>query len=161
MIEAYCWPQSVAPGEPVALHVSTDAGTFEVTVTREGANPQVVWTGTGIADHHPTPTDAAANGCGWPAALDIPVGGDWRSAYYAVTVTAGDERADAFLVVRPAPGGPKAPILLVLTTTTWNAYNDWGGPSLYTGGTQVSFERPMAPGFLTKPAGSRRKAQPV
>ena len=34
MIEAYCWPQSVAPGEPVALHVSTDAGTFEVTVTR-------------------------------------------------------------------------------------------------------------------------------
>ena len=30
MIEAYCWPQSVAAGEPVALHVSTDAAAFDV-----------------------------------------------------------------------------------------------------------------------------------
>jgi hypothetical protein len=76
--------------------------------------------------------------------------GAWRSGYYAVTVTAGDERADAFLVVRPDPTDP-APILLVLSTTTWHAYNDWGGPSLYTGGTRVSFERPLANGFLVKP----------
>ena len=39
----------------------------------------------------------------------------------------------------------------MLATTTWNAYNDWGGPSLYTGGTRVSFERPFADGFLVKP----------
>jgi N,N-dimethylformamidase beta subunit-like protein len=39
----------------------------------------------------------------------------------------------------------------VLSTTTWHAYNDWGGPSLYTGGTRVSFRRPFAPGFLVKP----------
>ncbi len=49
---------------------------------------------------------------------------------------------------------------MVLATTTWNAYNDWGGPSLYTGGTRVSFERPLAPGFLVKPEPHRRKAQP-
>ena len=41
-----------------------------------------------------------------------------------------------------------------------DAYNDWGGPSLYTGGTRVSFERPLAPGFLVKPEPHRRKAQP-
>ncbi len=39
----------------------------------------------------------------------------------------------------------------MLSTSTYNAYNDWGGPSLYTGGTHVSFERPLAPGFLAKP----------
>jgi len=161
VIEAYCWPQSLAPGEPASLHVSTDAGTFQVSVTREGANPEVVWSETGAAPHHPTPADASSNGCGWPAALQIPVGADWASAYYSVSVSAGEERADAFLVVRPASGGAKAPILLVLSTATWNAYNDWGGPSLYTGGTQVSFERPMAPGFLAKPPGARRKAQPT
>ena len=82
------------------------------------------------------------------------------SGFYAVTLTAGDERADAFLVVRPALGGPRAPLILVLSTTTWNAYNDWGGPSLYTGGTQVSFERPLARGFLDKPEPKRRKMQP-
>ena len=161
MLEAYTWPQSTSPGEPVGLHVSSDTGAFDVTVTREGAEPTVIWRGSGSAANHPTPPDAAANGCGWPAALQIPVGEDWRSAYYSVTVTAGAERADAFLVVRPASGGAKAPILLVLSTTTWNAYNDWGGPSLYTGGTQVSFERPMAPGFLVKPEPARRKAQPL
>ncbi len=161
MLEAYCWPHSVAPGEPVPLRISTDAGSFAVEVTRDGYDPEVVWNGEGRADAHVVPADASANGCDWPVALEIPVGAGWRSGYYAVTVTAGDERVDAFLVVRPAPGAAdRAPILLALATCTWNAYNDWGGPSLYTGGTQVSFDRPMAPGFLVKPEPHRRKAQP-
>ncbi len=101
--------------------------------------------GRSAARSHDTPVDASSTGCGWPPALEIPVG-DWRSGYYSVTVTAGDERADAFLVVRPDPSEP-APILLVLSTTTWHAYNDWGGPSLYTGGTRVSFERPLREGL--------------
>jgi hypothetical protein len=70
-----------------------------------------------------------------------------------------DDEADAFFVMRPAHR--RSPILLVLSTTTSNAYNDWGGPSLYTGGTRVSFERPLAPGFLRKPEPAVRKAQAV
>ncbi len=68
-------------------------------------------------------------------------------------------RADAFFVVRPR--ADRSPILLVLSTATYNAYNDWGGPSLYTGGTRVSFERPFARGFLTKPEPAVRKAETV
>jgi hypothetical protein len=48
----------------------------------------------------------------------------------------------------------------VLSTATYDAYNDWGGPSLYTGGTTVSMRRPMARGFLVKPEPHRRKMQP-
>ena len=84
---------------------------------------------------------------------------NWPSGYYAVTITSGDDRSDAFFVVRPDPGDP-APILLVLSTSTYDAYNDWGGPSLYTGGTRVSAERPLAKGFLVKPEPHRRKMQP-
>jgi len=162
MLEAYCWPPSVAPGEPVGLHVSTDAGSFRIEVARDGSERLEVFAADQVtAAHHPIPPDASSAGCGWPAAMTIPIGEDWPSGYYAVTVTAGDERADAFLVVHPAPGaGGRAPILLVLSTCTWNAYNDWGGPSLYTGGTQVAFDRPLAPGFLVKPEPHRRKAQP-
>jgi hypothetical protein len=160
MLEAYCMPQSVAPGEPVPLHVSTDAPSFDVSVARDGAAYEVVWrTEAAPGARHAVPDSASADGCGWPIAVEIPVGTDWRSGYYAVSVSAGEERADAFLVVRERRGDP-APILMVLATSTWNAYNDWGGPSLYTGGTRVSFERPMAPGFLTKPEPHRRKAQP-
>jgi len=161
VLEGYCFPRSATPGESIPLHVSTDAATFEVEVAREGTTREVVWRADAVdGEAHPMPDDASANGCGWPATLEIPVGEVWRSGYYAVTLTAGDERADAFLVVRPTPDGPRAPAILVLSTTTWNAYNDWGGPSLYTGGTRVSFERPLARGFLDKPQPKRRKMQP-
>jgi len=161
MLEAYCFPRSAAPGETLPLHVSTDAASFDVEVARVGAARDVVWTASAVpGTRHDTPDDAAASGCAWPAALEIPIGDDWRSGYYSVRLTAGAERADAFLVVRPGPDGRRAPMILVLSTSTWNAYNDWGGPSLYTGGTQVSFERPLARGFLDKPSPARRKMQP-
>ena len=150
MLEAYCWPMSVDPGEPVGLHVSTDAGTVCVEIARDGLVREAMWHGDDIVvGEHPVPENASSQGCGWPAAVEIPTDG-WRSGYYAVTLTAGSERADAYLVVRPTRARP-ASLLLVLTTTTYTAYNDWGGPSLYTGGTRVSFERPMAKGFLVKP----------
>ena len=47
MLEAYCWPRSVDPGQAVGLHVSTDAAGFEVTVTRDGAEPLEVWRADG------------------------------------------------------------------------------------------------------------------
>jgi hypothetical protein len=119
-------------------------------VIRDGATPDSVFRADALrGERHATPTNASANGCDWPVTVEIPTDG-WRSGYYAATVTAGVERADACVVVRPGSDDP-APILLVLATTTWNAYNDWGGPSLYTGGTRVSFERPFAKGFLVKP----------
>jgi hypothetical protein len=148
-LEAYCTPSSIAPGDPFSLHVSTDAGRFDVEVAREGADRESVWRGTGRSKVHEVPPDAASTGCGWPLTLEIPTEDTWRSGYHAVTVIAGDERADAFVVVRPSE--QRAPAILVLSTTTWQAYNDWGGPSLYTGGTRVSFDRPLARGFLVKP----------
>jgi len=160
MLEAYCWPRSVEPGEAVAIHASTDLEGFAVEVARDGANREEVWSAEGAAGHHAVPEDASSMGCGWPAALEVPVGERWRSGYYAVTLTSGDQRADAFFVVRSRPR-EAAPILMVLSTATYDAYNDWGGPSLYTGGTQVSSERPLAPGFLVKPEPHRRKMQPL
>jgi len=160
MLEGYAWPQSAAAGEEVELHVSTDAGRFDVDVAREGARRAVVWSRTGIqAARHETPEDASAFGCRWPVAVGVPVEARSASGFYSVTFRAGDETADAFFVVRP--GDRRAPIVLVLSTTTYNAYNDWGGPSLYTGGTRVSFERPLARGFLRKPEPERRKMQPL
>ncbi len=157
MLDGYCWPQSALPGEEIALHVSS-SGPFAVEVAREGAEREVVWRADAIAGtEHPIPATASADGCGWPATLTIPVSDDWRSGYHSVTLTSGQERADAFFVIRPERAS--SPILLGLSTATYNAYNDWGGPSLYTGGTRVSFQRPLARGFLSKPAPAVRKAQ--
>lgn len=159
MLDGYCWPQSVLPGGEVALHVSS-SGPFGVEVAREGGAREVVWRADAVAgSEHPVPATASADGCDWPASLAVPTDEAWRSGHYSVRLTSGDQEAHAFFAVRPAAG--LAPILLVLSTSTANAYNDWGGPSLYTGGTRVSFERPLARGFLAKPEPAVRKAQGV
>lgn len=162
-VDGYCWPQSVAGGEAVALHLSSPRGLpVAIEVARVGAVRTVVFTDDAVpADFHETPSDASSRGCGWPAALTIDVDPEWRSGYYEVVLSVevdGKARTNrAFFVVRPTPGQPTASALLALSTNTWNAYNDFGGPNLYTGGTQVSYQRPMAAGYLHKPPGHGRR----
>ena len=159
MLDGYAWPQSVLPGEEVSLHVSS-TGPFGVEVTREGGERQVIWQADAVpGSEHPIPATASAEGCGWPATLSIPVDPGWRSGFDSARMMAADEEAHAFFAVRPTTSS--APILLVISSSTTNAYNDWGGPSLYTGGTRVSFQRPLARGFLAKPEPAVRKAEAV
>ncbi|MDH5289349.1 MAG: hypothetical protein OEY41_05055 [Acidimicrobiia bacterium] len=165
-VTGYCWPQSVAAGESVALHLSSPRGLpVTVEVARIGAGRTVVFGEPAVpADHHATPPNAAAHGCHWPAPLTLDVDPAWQSGYYEVTLEVdldGKRRRNhAFFVVRPASTS-SAPILLALSTNTWHAYNDFGGPSLYTGNTQVSLQRPMSPGFLHKPPGHGRRVTVV
>jgi hypothetical protein len=117
------------------------------------------------AGDHPTPNRAAQTGCGWPVAAEVAVGDGWRSGYYEVLleidVDGRRRRSHAFFVVRPSIGQPSARALLALSTNTWHAYNDFGGRNLYTGGTSVALQRPMAPGYLHKPPGVGRRVTVV
>src|SRR3954452_20985184 len=150
VVTGYCWPQSVGPGEQVGLHLSSSGGRpVRVEVARIGARRDVVFRSDPVeADEHETPSDASSNGCCWPVALTLDVDPTWRSGYYEVVleIDVGEKvrRDHAFFVVRPRPD---ARIVLALSTNTWHAYNDFGGPNLYTGGTSVSMQRPMAAGY--------------
>jgi len=151
----YAWPQSVVAGQTVGLRAAGPPVPAELRVVRIGARPEIVWTATIELAPHDVPDDAASHGCDWPDAARLEIPAHWRSGYYEVVLRAGAEfrtETVGFFVVRAAEPSPSRP-LLVLTTNTWNSYNDFGGPNLYTGGTQVSFDRPLATGFLRKPAG--------
>ncbi len=130
---------------------------MSVEIARVGAKRDVVYSGEVTAQEHAIPEDAAAKGCDWPAAMTLEVDAAWRSGYYEVVLTIdvdGKTRRDfAFFVVRPQ----RCAIVLALATNTWHAYNDFGGPNLYTGGTTVSMQRPMSPGYLFKPPGKGRR----
>jgi hypothetical protein len=159
----WCWPQSVEAGQSVALHLSS-AGRRPVTVevARCGWKREVVLRQEGVeAGDHATPLDAAQQGCGWPVAWTFPVEVGWRSGFYEVVlevdVDGSARREHAFFVVRPRIGAPAGRILLALATHTWHAYNDFGGRNLYTGGTSVSLQRPLARGYLHKPPGAGRR----
>ena len=160
-VYGYCWPQSVAPGGSVALHLSSARGLpVDVRVTRVGTDRAELWHDTVPADFHETPRGAYAEGCGWPAATTIEIGDDWPSGFHHVelSIEVDGKRRDehAFFVVRPTPASTNR-ILLALATNTMHAYNDFGGRNLYTGATKVSLQRPMARGYLAKPPGAGRR----
>ncbi len=165
-IEAYSEQPSYAPGTVARLCVSTEAPTYDVTVERWGAARHTVWSATGLPGvHQVTPPDADAAGCGWAPTVDVPIDEAWSSGFYFVSLTAhgaDPDRATGYagFVVRAGTSRNRA--LFVLATNTWNAYNDWGGRSLYTGGTEVSFQRPWGRGMLVRPDADRddRKARP-
>ncbi len=158
-VTGYCWPQSVGSGEHVSLHMSSAGGRpVAVEIARVGGRREVVATVASVATgDHETPKTASSDGCHWPVAHTFDIDPAWRSGYYEVVMeitVGGTVRRDyAFFVVRPRTER----IVLALSTNTWNAYNDFGGTNLYNGGTHVSMQRPMAPGYLHKPFGKGRR----
>jgi hypothetical protein len=165
-VEGYADKLSVRPGETVSFHVSSKSRTFDAVVAREGAKREVVLSREGIeGSEQAVPDDASARGCRWPVTFRLTVPEAWRSGYYSVTLrpTApagetrkGADRSELFFVVLPAHPGRDSKILLQLSTNTYNAYNNWGGYSLYAyngrdkvQGRRVSFDRPPASQFRT------------
>ena len=129
----------LGPGGTVTLHVSCRTERYDIVIHRWGADKEQVWAANGlVGTEHATPADADSNGCGWPVAVTVPIGDDWRSGFYLVTLTAHGAPADRAVGYTRASscraGAPRARALLVLATNTYNAYNSWGGRSLYTGG---------------------------
>jgi hypothetical protein len=157
VVEGYSDQESYEPGETVRVHCSSAVPEFSVTVTRVGADRTVVWSREGIdGTLHPAPDDAYSKGCGWPASFEIPIGNDWVSGYYEIrfvwpgSSASPDGGTYACFVVRPVAGSRNP--LLVLATSTWQAYNEWGGSGLYRGTPVVSLDRPYDRGFLYKRA---------
>ncbi len=166
-IEGYAGQLSVAPGEAVTLHVSTSAPKFTAEIARVGAKTETVWTKKDLPGREqPVPDNASSQGCGWPETFRVEIPKDWRSGYYQVRLRAEDRggvwtqrgtrtaESSAFFVVRAAEPGKATPILLQLCTNTYNAYNNWGGFSVYAyngigknQGSRVSFDRPPASQF--------------
>lgn len=166
-IEGYAGRLSYAPGQEAELHVSTSASRFGVELRRIGATNELVWSKRDLAGkEHVIPEDASAQGCRWPVALSVPIAPNWASGYYMATLRVEDAggtythrgrrtaESDLYFVVRP-PRGPGAKILLQLSANTYNAYNNWGGFSLYAfngrarnQGSRVSFHRPGGSQFF-------------
>lgn len=172
-LEAWCYTDrfSYLPGETVDLHVYTTAESYSIDVIRDGANPTTVMNVDGLPGQAPaTPEDAYAAGCQWPVGTSLVIPQDWESALYLVVIRAHrDGRTvenEHFFVVRSAAAGLRTPFVLVLTTSTLLAYNDWGGanhyrglgpdPTVDIGSPMSSMQRPIGRGFLRKPVGAPR-----
>jgi len=76
---------------------------------------------------------------------------DWPSGVYLARLTASDSGAQSYIFFVVRDDSRHADLLVQLSVTTYQAYNPWGGKSLYNWGSsgreraaKVSFNRPYA-----------------
>ena len=166
---AYSDRLSYQAGENIRFHVNTQAGTFDLVIYRDGAvRRDVHVSGGNKGRFSETPQDCSVTGCGWPVLLEVSVADDWPSGGYIAEFTARQGEATQIyrhiFVIRPRPKR-RADILFITSTSTWLAYNDWGGSNYYDGITGlarnhfspiISTERPWSRGFAWLPVGAPR-----
>ncbi len=136
VIEGYFDPPSVVQGDSISLHVSTDAPSFDVEVHRVGAVDVLYHELDGLPGViQPVPADSAWKGVDWPASAAFEVPTPWPSGVYCASLIPEgggpfSTRFAVFTVVEDQPGST-ASILFQNSLSTWQAYNSWGGRSLY------------------------------
>jgi hypothetical protein len=89
--------------------------------------------------------------CAWPTTFRVQTQPDWTSGVYLVRLTRDDGLQRAVMAVVRADER-KGVGVVQSSVTTWQAYNDWGGESLYTTSTgqpggfakEASFDRPYS-----------------
>jgi hypothetical protein len=161
-IELYGGTVTAEPGDVVDLHVST-AARYRIVVYRLGwyggaGARQVVCVPSCTGDEQgriqlgADPPAAQPQHAHWPVTDMFPVGDDWTSGYYLIeaVVTSGSaagQVATTFVIVRQDDDARPSQILVQVPVNTWEAYNPWGGLSLYTEprALRISFDRPFAP----------------
>ncbi|MEZ6102682.1 MAG: DUF6605 domain-containing protein [Pirellulaceae bacterium] len=163
-IEGYTSEASVAPGESVEFHVSSDQGyNYRIEIYRLGwydgdggrrvadlpatAGSSFVGFNQGIPAPDPVTLEVRAN---WSVTQSFVVPYDWHSGYYLANLilTSGPNAGEAHhvpFIVR-AEASRHSDILVEVPVNTWQAYNSWGGHSLYdpAAADKVSFDRPYA-----------------
>jgi hypothetical protein len=141
---------SVAQGDTLCLHVRSSVPEYLLSIMRQGRRLDLVdFEGPQVGKDWPIPA-TAWEGCNWPVTARVPIGRNWRPGAYLARMDAEGVSNYIPFVVRARTPGSYGPILVQLSVTTWQAYNRYGGKSLYgawapglAGKAQtVSFERP-------------------
>lgn len=161
-IEGYSSEPSIAQGSSIAIHVSCTAKTFHAEVYRmgfyEGAGAKkVIDTPDLRCRQGRIPKPDARTGLvqpDWPVSFTLNISGKWQAGVYLIKLcsSAGFQRYVPF-TVKVARSQNK--YLFIHAVNTDNAYNRWGGNSLYRGHTpslnidraaMVAFNRPFGSG---------------
>ncbi|MEV4571883.1 N,N-dimethylformamidase beta subunit family domain-containing protein [Nonomuraea jabiensis] len=149
-IEGYADRVSVLPGERFGLRVSTTAPRFSARAFRMGANPVKVWESPAVQGVRQAPmrlVDGTVSAAHWRPSLTVDTAG-WPEGAYLIRLDASTG-AQRYVPITVRSASTAGRVVLVNAVTTWQAYNRWGGRSLYTGprgyadrSRAVTFDRP-------------------
>jgi hypothetical protein len=155
-IMGYAGRSSVLVGEPFALHVSTTSDEFTVSAFRigwyGGDLARRVWRSGRVRGHRQRAADVTPDTntvrADWEESLTVPTDG-WPEGAYLLRLDAGSG-AQRFVPITVRSATTAGRVVIKNAVETWQAYNTWGGHSLYEGpagdyesrARAVSFDRP-------------------
>lgn len=156
VIAGYSGRDSVLPGEPIPLHVSTSADEWRVRAFRIGhydglGGALVAKLGPFKGERQSGPrTDSTTRmvDAPWRKSVEIDTAG-WEPGHHVIHLIAGDKIAYVPVMVRSSDVAGR--VIVVASSTTMAAYNLWGGRNLYGNEAKaiearsyaVSLDRPM------------------
>ena len=155
--EGYPSMTSVAQGGSIDLMINTASPTATLQVFRlgwyQGLGGRAVTIPTTVnTGPQASPLTDPATGlteCNWKSAYTITVPTNWTSGAYLVKVTATSTGNQGYIPFVVTDSASHSDLLYQLSTFTYQAYNAWGGKSLYgynssngMGAVKVSFHRP-------------------
>jgi hypothetical protein len=155
-IEGYAWATSVTAGNILSFSVSTTAPYFTIDVYRlgwyQGAGARLIKTISNTpGKFYAMPRMDSQTGLinpNWPAAFRLQPDTTWTSGIYLIKLTAstGEQSYIPFTVT----SARASDFVFVHAENTSQAYNAWGGKSLYEFNSshqqrayKVSFDRPL------------------
>jgi hypothetical protein len=169
-VEGYFDTVSATLGDEVRLYVSTTATTYHVEAYRmgwyQGLGARLIWSSAELPGRRQDPptVDPKTNmvDTQWSDPLPVGISTDFVPGCYLFKLVSSDGTA-RFVPLTIRDDANRSAYLVMNAVTTWQAYNQWGGYSLYWGATSqgqsfasrsrvVSFDRPYevngAPQFL-------------
>jgi hypothetical protein len=169
-VEGFFDTVSASQGDEVRLYVSTTAAAYHVQAYRmgwyQGLGARLIWSSGELQGRRQNPptVDSKTNmvDTQWVEPLPIVISTDFVPGCYLFKLVSSDGTA-RFVPLTIRDDTSRAAYLVMNAVTTWQAYNQWGGYSLYWGATSrgqsfanrsrvVSFDRPYevngAPQFL-------------
>ncbi|MDR7073181.1 N,N-dimethylformamidase beta subunit family domain-containing protein [Fictibacillus barbaricus] len=131
-IEGYSDKISFYPGETIQLKVHTPKKLFSVGFVRHGKEDKTYYQSGNISG---TPQDYFADsyreGAHWKTNFSYKIPASWPSGMFSAKLSDGNNDYHITFIVKDNTP-QKNDIAVLSSTNTWQAYNSWGGKSLYT-----------------------------
>ena len=129
---------SVRSGQPFRLYVTSTAGAFTVRAFRlgwyGGSGARLLWTSPAVPGRaQPAPTigpDRMVR-TNWKPTLTVPTTG-WPAGAYLLLLTAANGK-EKYVPITVRSNSTRGAVVIMDAVNTYQAYNAWGGYSLYHG----------------------------
>ena len=161
-IQGYASLTSVNQGGTIDFHVRTiNTNPYTLSIFRigwyNGAGSRLMLgpiTLPGVVQPMPPapvypPAGTGIVECNWSVSYSLTVPTDWVSGVYFVKLSLSSPWKESYIVFVVRDDARNSPLLYQSSVATFQAYNEWGGSSLYTvtpggqkTGVKVSFDRP-------------------